>query len=244
MTPREELEHEPIEHDPTGMRELLSSLPDPGPMPEGLEAAILARLSELREEGDEVTGLPRPPARRPDADIVPLSAYGRSRPDRHRWFAAAAGIAAAAAVGIVVTDGLQGDGWITSVIGADSSSDAAGAPAKAEGRADGGAEARDRTYTLGSGTDYRAATLRTQASALLEGHGTFVDPATEPANAAACLRALGLESDSAMLDAATYEGRPAYVVVWTRGRQSSVVVTQTSCGDSGPHTIVGPTALG
>lgn len=35
---------EPIEHDPTGMRALLSSLPDPGPMPAGLVERISASL--------------------------------------------------------------------------------------------------------------------------------------------------------------------------------------------------------
>ena len=31
---------DPIEHDPTGMRALLGSLPDPGPMPDDLVARI------------------------------------------------------------------------------------------------------------------------------------------------------------------------------------------------------------
>ena len=35
----------PVEHDPTGMRALLSSLPDPGPMPEDLVARITAALA-------------------------------------------------------------------------------------------------------------------------------------------------------------------------------------------------------
>ena len=36
----------PVEHDPTGMRDLLASLPDPGPMPEDLVARIMAALAE------------------------------------------------------------------------------------------------------------------------------------------------------------------------------------------------------
>jgi len=36
----------PVEHDPTGMRDLLASLPDPGPMPEDLVARITAALAE------------------------------------------------------------------------------------------------------------------------------------------------------------------------------------------------------
>ncbi len=171
MTPREELDHEPIESDPTGMRALLSSLPDPGPIPEGLEAQILARLAELRA-GGAVPGLPDPPAREHDADIVPLAAYGRDRSDRHRWFAAVAGIAAAAVVGIVVTDGLQGDGWISSVIGRGSSDSSAAGGGVAASEDDKGTttygEGGTAARVSGSGTDYRAASLRAQAADLLD----------------------------------------------------------------------------
>jgi hypothetical protein len=60
-----------------------------------------------------------------------------------------------------------------------------------------------------------------------------------------CLSALGITAgDAPTVDRATYEGRPAYVVVWTRGGRPSVVVTETSCGTGGAHVVTGPTDLG
>jgi hypothetical protein len=244
MTTREELLPEPIEPDPTGMRALLSSLPDPGPMPEGLEAQILARLAELRAEGGP-TGLPIPPVRDREADIVPLADHRGDQPERRRWFAAVAGIAAAAVLGIVVTDGLKGDGWISTAVGRGSSDSAAGSGAAApsqEARAS-AVDGAPGAMSLTSGTAYRAATLREQAAGLLE------RGASQPKDSAysaldACLSSLGLTAaDSPDVDRATYEGQPAYVIVWTRDGRSSVVVTEPSCGSGGAHVVTGPTPL-
>lgn len=248
MTRREELDREPIEPDPTGMRELLASLPDPGPMPAALEARILGRLAEIRAEDlradadrstDRPTGLPHPPSRDHDADIVPLSAYGKDRPDRHRWFAAAAGIAAAAVVGIVVTDGLTGEGWVSSVINR-GGSDAGGA---SSAQAADSSDQQQDLRVAGSGTDYRADTLATQARELLARRDQAMTESTSQPEA--CLAALGIAAtDLPVLDVASYEGRPAYVVVWTREGTSSVVVTETSCGEGGAQVITGPMPVG
>jgi hypothetical protein len=245
MTTPEELLPEPIEPDPTGMRALLSSLPDPGPMPEGLEAQILARLAELRTE-DGPRGLPQPPTRDHEADIVPLVAYGTDRPDRPRWLAAVAGIAAAAVLGIVVTDGLKGGGWVSSVVGGGSADSAAGGAAGPSAESKGAADGAGRRDVFSaSGTDYRAATLREQASALLVRSVSMPADAAADPTVAECLSALGVTSaDAPVVDRASYEGRPAYVVVWTRGGRASVVVTDTSCGPSGAHVVTGPTGLG
>ena len=72
----------PVEHDPTGMRALLASLPDPGPMPDDLVARISAALAaEARARRRHRAALgPRDDAachRRPGAD-----AAGRRRPGR------------------------------------------------------------------------------------------------------------------------------------------------------------------
>ena len=59
----------PVEHDPTGMRDLLASLPDPGPMPDDLVARITAALaaesrSAPQEPGSDAgTVLPLRPRR-------------------------------------------------------------------------------------------------------------------------------------------------------------------------------------
>ena len=47
----------PVEHDPTGMRALLASLPDPGPMPEDLVARISAALAAESPRGDGIEQL-------------------------------------------------------------------------------------------------------------------------------------------------------------------------------------------
>jgi len=72
------------EDDPTGVRELLSALPDPGPVPEDLAARISASLDDLDQE------------RRP-------------RRPRH-WLPAAVAVMAVAVVSVVVFDGGGGVG--------------------------------------------------------------------------------------------------------------------------------------
>ena len=44
----------PVEHDPTGMRALLASLPEPGPMPDDLVARISAALEAEAQRGDGI----------------------------------------------------------------------------------------------------------------------------------------------------------------------------------------------
>ena len=64
------------EHDPTGIRDLLSSLPDPGPMPADLVARINASIAAEQSA-------------REDSTVVPLR--------RRRWGWQHIGVAAAAA---------------------------------------------------------------------------------------------------------------------------------------------------
>ena len=47
----------PVEHDPTGMRALLASLPAPGPMPDDLVARISAALAAEEQRGDGIEQL-------------------------------------------------------------------------------------------------------------------------------------------------------------------------------------------
>lgn len=107
-----ELGNVPIEDDPTGMRALLSSLPDPGPMPEELSARILAALErEARyaetgsiwdeEPPPEVPDVPErpvthPPAQGAHSTVTPLVRK------RLRWQPL---LAAAAAAGVLAFGG-------------------------------------------------------------------------------------------------------------------------------------------
>ncbi|MBM6401261.1 hypothetical protein [Phycicoccus sonneratiae] len=76
---------DPIEHDPTGMRALLGSLPDPGPMPADLVARIEAALAA--EAAAEASAA---------ASSTPLAAVARLDPARGEVSSAGGGARAAA----------------------------------------------------------------------------------------------------------------------------------------------------
>ena len=78
----------PVEHDPTGMRALLASLPEPGPMPDDLVARISAALAVEAQRGDgidqlwsldENRGTPTRPARATTPSRPPRMPARRSR---------------------------------------------------------------------------------------------------------------------------------------------------------------------
>lgn len=81
------------EVDPTGVRSLLSALPDPGPMPEHLVARITASLEQERRRRDFIGDDPEP-------DVVSLvTERHRRRPARTLgWLGAAAAVALGATV--------------------------------------------------------------------------------------------------------------------------------------------------
>lgn len=94
--------HQPHHHDddPTGVRDLLSSLPDPGPMPDDLVARISDALEAERRAHGGATRAP----------IAPAVSLDRARARRRRF--ATIGLAAAAAAGVV---GVAGTGLLTHV---------------------------------------------------------------------------------------------------------------------------------
>lgn len=102
--------HQPDDVDPTGVRDLLAALPDPGPMPEGLVRRIESRLEAERAHLANASSTSSPRASVTQADhVVDLGAErGRRRPAR------AVALLGAAAAGLVVTTvavtQLMGDG--------------------------------------------------------------------------------------------------------------------------------------
>ena len=65
------------DHDPTGVRDLLGSLPDPGPMPGDLVARITASLeaesrARLTASGHDPAPIPRADEHGPIAVVVPI----------------------------------------------------------------------------------------------------------------------------------------------------------------------------
>lgn len=108
MTPsqgRGQLDGPGTEEDPTGIRDLLRTLPDPGPMPEDLVDRISALLDAEQERRREADAAPEVP-------VVDLATRrSRRRPGRTLAYlgAAAAGLlVATVAVGELVGDGLLG----------------------------------------------------------------------------------------------------------------------------------------
>jgi hypothetical protein len=211
------------------VRALLSSLPDPGPVPPDVLDRIHRTLRALQEEdaahmsagsaGGADTGADT------GATVVPL----RRRAAGHRalWLAAAAAVV------------LSGGGAVVSQLGSDTSardtaaSVAGGSPSPeatsgAGARGVAPAEPGGRVYA--SGTDYRRADLVRQALALLApgprrpaaelpgAAGLLADPTT----LIACVRAVGAAPANLLAaDLATYEGRPAVVLLLTGGSAST-----------------------
>ncbi|MGB3827708.1 MAG: hypothetical protein WA962_02945 [Ornithinimicrobium sp.] len=83
--------------DPTGMREVLSALPDPGPMPPDLTDRICASLE--REQG--LHGQDRP---WPAVAAVPEHGSERTHRRPQQWILAAAAVLAVGVIGTVVFD--------------------------------------------------------------------------------------------------------------------------------------------
>lgn len=201
---------DPIEHDPTGMRALLGSLPDPGPMPADLVARIEAALAaEVATHGDLDRALLAaaapvrvdPGAGRPalepdsaDAVVDPDGTDGRVVPLRPRrrshWHlvAVAAGVVGVLGIGGLVVETLR-PGGIQASIGMsaeDSAAGSAGGSDSAPQEADEGARtllAEDGelgVVVLGSGRRYTAAGLAAEVRATLPWDGTGRQPAVSP----------------------------------------------------------------
>lgn len=135
--------------DPTGMRELLAALPDPGPMPPEVAHRITAALQH--EQRHRVShppqeGMPSPaPERTRRRRLTPAATVGSLDSRRHsrvpQMLAVAASVAAVALAGVVVLDQVAGDGSLGDMAAVywngdnGSSSDAAGG-----GSAEAGAE--------------------------------------------------------------------------------------------------------
>ncbi|AKT50864.1 hypothetical protein [Arsenicicoccus sp. oral taxon 190] len=105
----------PDDEDPTGVRDLLASLPDPGPMPPDLVARINASL-EAEAHGRRITPAPGhgAPGERPIATVVPFDGATRRRPSGRRLFGAVLGAAAAVSVFGVVASNLVDHGQSSS----------------------------------------------------------------------------------------------------------------------------------
>jgi hypothetical protein len=238
--------------DPTGIRALLSSLPDPGPMPADLVDRINASIAAEQ-------------AARQHPSVVPM------RTRRWGWQHVGAVAAAAAVIGLGLPALLTGTGpgdVMASLSGRGSAADSAsgsaasltdrseaGAPAtQAVPSADQRAGAAVGAVALGaSGTAYTTAALATQARARLSTALDSAASAAKPLGAGAadtesglraCLTALGVQAWVPVHgDVATLDGAPAVVALVGAGTGQTVYAVSPDCDASHPSVLAGPLPL-
>jgi hypothetical protein len=241
--------HNPIvpapspDDDPTGVRDLLSSLPQPDPMPGYLVERINASLAaEQAQRAATPSG----------ASVTPLLARTRRRPGRLLF--AIAGAAAAVALVAVVGDNVFKANQASTISGS------AAAPITSSARSAGGA-APQGLQDKSSGapapaaaptivqirlseTRYTRADFVTQARALLA-LDQIRPLATKSAESAAagplgttpgltdCLSAIGAGGAQVVrADLAVYEGRPAVIIVATTNGIRSAYAVGRQCSQA------------
>jgi len=225
---------------PTGVRALLSALPDADPIPEDLVRRISASLAAEQSA--------RPPA---DVSVVPVpSTKNRTRRVLLPAAAAAAGIAAVALAGTGVLH--LGSGSSTSSGSAASAGAQLAATDDPSRKAASGAGAAEHIQV--STTRYTAQEFATQAGRLaavpapgvapLTGEAPAVGPIATPRGLADCLAGLGVGPvTSVTADIAFYDAQPAVIlVVLARGGRTAYAVGR-SCSAADPHVLHGATAL-
>lgn len=253
----------PDHDDPTGIRALLSGLPDPGPMPASLVDRINASIAaEQSSRADESTG----------ATVVPLH---RRRPTWQRVGLAAAA-AAVVAVGVpALLNTMVPGGVVTSLSSgsADSAEDSGGSGYERGGGAATAAPPSSpgvvapRTQTpspdqraagplgnvalMATGTAYTSSGLATQARAAMSNLTSDKSSAPREGGVAdtqkglrACLTAVGVEAWMPVTgDLATFEGRPAVIAVVSSDTGQTVYAVAPDCDATHPTVLSGPVPL-
>ncbi len=262
----------PVEHDPTGVRALLASLPEPGPMPDDLVARISAALAVEAQRGDGIDRLwhldePAEAAQRvadgdaltPDAGapVVPLH---RRLGLRH--LAAAAAVLGVLSLGGFLVRSLPGDVMAAFGTTAGSSSSAADA-AESDAQDAGGSGARalvapaagsGEVVVVMSGADHAADRLAVTARELDDGtldpitdltaESPALGPIATPVGARACATALGIPADAGILvDVSEVDGVSAAVLVVHADSGRTAWAVDRSCTTGNTGLIRGPVPL-
>lgn len=231
----------PVEHDPTGMRDLLASLPEPGPMPADLVARITASLAQeaaATHSPDAVGG----------ARILELPLSRRSP-----W--PLLGVAAAV-VGVLGLGGLvlsTAPGGLTAALdlGGRNSDSSAGSAAQLAPDSSGVEGARSGAVVTWSGTTYDTSNLASRAAGLMSDTGAAASSASAvppsvatPEGARSCADGLGIDPGATLVvDVATFEGRPAAVLLVTQGSVHTAYAVERSCSARSHEVISGPVAV-
>lgn len=236
---------------------LLAAAPDPGPMPADVEARISAALADVarlrvdpgplleNRRGEDATHAGAPAT---GGNVVAMP----TRADRPKPVYLVAAVAAAAAVVAVGASALHvtkrpNGAAIVGDTRSPSATTTAGGPAT------GGLHIQLST------TAYDDGNLATKARALLDRPGQplrelaaespTIGPIGTPIGLEACLEAIGAlgasnpTPDAVSADLATFDGRPAVVVVVTRGGSSTAWAVERSCNTGTPGVLKGATPV-
>lgn len=256
-----------LDADPTGIRDLLRALPDPGPMP----ASLVTRIAETIAREQSLANLPH-------EVHVPRDSPRTSR----RWhyqrtpaMVAAAVVAAFLGLGAIVTSGMPGaivaavTGGGSTSAGASVGSTAESAGDSAEGAAEGGSggaigvptpapPSREGTGDFVLPPVVTATNREWTLDALAAAGAGLLNPPPGPATdskalsdagtvgsadgARACASALGLDSSGGLaVDLARHGGTAAAAIV-TRDANGSlrVAIVRRTCGPGRPGLLEGP----
>ena len=246
------------EHDPTGVRDLLSSLPQPAPMPDYLVRRINASLA------DEQTRRAAAPSTTSAARVSPLLAPTRRRVGR--LVSAVAGAAAA-----VVLFAVVGTNLLQSSQPGSTTDSASGSIASSARTGDQGLPDTERKAAVPQGvgasetspplvrirlseTRYTQAGLVTQAQDLGRDALDQIRPSaagpegmgvvgTTP-GLISCLNAIGAGgAQMVRADLAFYEGRPAVIIVATTNDTATAYVVGRQCSPADPAVLRPATPL-
>lgn len=224
----------------------LASAPDPA-MPDSVERRIMAALAAETPLATEASPATKPQQSTEVArGTAPRRPGGRRPGSRGRWLRPAM-LASAAAACLVLFGGVYGIAHLSS--GSSSSSAASSAAGHAASSAAAGAEAPVRlepgngaqqpaTFAVtASGTSYQPATLAEQVRAeVAKPNKSAPQPADEAAPSAqlaGCVLHLTGQVRPSLVDRATYQGKPAYVIAVTNWAW----VVGTGCTASNPELI-------
>ena len=237
--------------DPTGVRALLSSLPEPDPMPEHLVERINASLAaEQAQRATEAS----------HTSVTPLLSNPRRRPTRFVF--AIAGAAAAVALIAVYSSSLFTTSQTTSISGAairasTSSPRDGGSPPSAAYRvpaAAGSAATAALMQIRLSGARYTRAGFAAQAQSFRRSPVAPIQPAQPksssvgPAGTAPglreCLGVIGAAgAQEVRADVAFYEGQPAVIIVATMNGKPMAYAVGRECSHAQPAVLHQATPL-
>ncbi len=260
----------PVEHDPTGMRALLASLPDPGPMPDDLVARISAALAVEAQRGDGIDQLWSLDAHAEEsrasddeqatadggAAVVPL----RRRRLGLRHLAVAAAVLGVLSLGGFLVRSLPGDVMAAFGTTGGSADSAAGEARDSAAGSDALAlvappAGSGEVVVVMSGVDHAADRLDVTARELdngtldpiaeLSAESPSLGPIATQIGARSCATALGIPTDAGILvDVSEVDGVSAAVLVVHSDAGRTAWAVDRSCTTGTTGLIRGPVPLG